>query len=102
VTLGEAIVNNEALFARVYRDQYGEQHLAAAGKYTQDVIDCTTDICNYIYDTHGRLPAHAEAIDVPGIWLQMHHVEERYYEQFFGDGLTEMHLRHDTTWQRVS
>jgi hypothetical protein len=92
------IYSDEALFARIYKGDYGEQYLAEASKYTQDVIDCTRDICNYIYDTHGRFPAHVEAIHVPGIWLQVHHVEERYYEQFFRDGLTEVHRRHDTTW----
>jgi hypothetical protein len=96
------IYSDEALFARIYKGDYGEQYLAEASKYTQDVIDCTRDICNYIYDTHGRFPAHVDAIHVPGIWLQVHHVEERYYEQFFRDGLTEMHRRHDTTWHAVS
>jgi len=96
------IYSDEALFARIYKGDYGEQYLAEASKYTQDVIDCTRDICNYIYDTHGRFPAHVEAIHVPGIWLQVHHVEERYYEQFFRDGLTQMHRRHDTTWHAVS
>jgi hypothetical protein len=96
------IYSDEALFARIYKGDYGEQYLAEASKYAQDVIDCTRDICNYIYDTHGRFPAHVEALHVPGIWLQVHHVEEHYYEQFFRDGLTEMHRRHDATWHGVS
>jgi hypothetical protein len=96
------IYSDEALFARIYKGDYGEQYLAQASKYAQDVIDCTRDICNYIYDTHGRFPAHVEALHVPGIWLQVHHVEEHYYEQFFRDGLTEMHRRHDATWHGVS
>ena len=71
------------------------RYLAEASKYTDDVIACTRDICNYIYDTHGRFPAHVEAIHVPGVWLQVHHVEEGYYEQYFRNGLTDAHRSHD-------
>jgi hypothetical protein len=43
------------------------------------VIECVRDICSYIYRTHGRFPAHCDAIQVPGVWLQAHHVAEDYY-----------------------
>jgi hypothetical protein len=92
------IYSDQALFGRIYKDRFGERYLAEASKYAQDVIECTRDICNYIYDTHGRFPAHVEAIHVPGIWLQAHHVEERYYEQYFRNGLTDAHRSHDATW----
>ena len=62
-----------------------------ASSYAAAVIECTRDICTYIYDTHGRFPAHVEAIHVPGIWLQVHHVEEQYYERYFRDGPTYLH-----------
>ena len=45
-----------------------------------DVIDCATDICNYIYETHGRFPAHVDAIYVPGVWLQAF-TRRRKYDQ---------------------
>ena len=32
---------------------------------------------------------------MPGRWLQVHHVEEGYYEKFFRNGLTDAHRRHD-------
>ncbi|GAA4491593.1 hypothetical protein GCM10023094_56200 [Rhodococcus olei] len=95
------IYSDEALFARIYKGQFGERYLAEASKYADDVIECTRDICNYIYNTHGRFPAHVEAIHVPGIWLQAHHVEERYYEQYFRNGLTDAHRDHDDTWHGV-
>jgi len=92
------IYSDPALFARIYKGQFGEQYLTEASKYGEDVIECTRDICNYIYDTHGRFPAHVEAIHVPGIWLQVHHVDEPYYEKFFRNGLTDAHRSHDHTW----
>jgi hypothetical protein len=92
------IYSDQALFARIYKGQFGERYLTEARKYGEDVIECTRDICNYIYDTHGRFPAHVEAIHVPGIWLQAHHVEEPYYEKFFRNGLTDAHHSHDHAW----
>jgi hypothetical protein len=102
VRVCEATVNDEALFARIYQGHSGAQYLAEARKYTQDGIHCSRDICNSIYDTRDRFPAQVQAIHLPGIWLQVHHVEERHHEQFFRDGLIEMHRRHDTSWHGVS
>ena len=92
------IYSDRALFNRVYNGGFGERYLGEASAYSTDVIDCTRDICTYIYDTHGRFPAHVEAIHVPGIWLQVHHVETAYYEKFFRNGLTDAHRSHNTDW----
>jgi hypothetical protein len=96
------IYSDEALFARIYQGEFGARYLKEASNYADDVIACTRDICNYIYDTHGRFPAHTEAIHVPGAWLQVHHVEEPYYERFFRNGLTDAHRSHDATWHGPS
>ena len=56
------------------------------------------DVCTYIYETHGRFPAHCDTLHVPGVWLQAHHVEEGYYQEFFRNGLTEEHQLHDQRW----
>ena len=92
------IYSDEALFHRIYNGEFGAKYLKEASAYAADVIACTRDICNYIYDTHGRFPAHSEAIHVPGAWLQTHHVEEGYYDMFFQNGLTDAHRQHDQTW----
>jgi hypothetical protein len=65
------------------------------------VIACTRDICTYIYETHGRFPAHCDTIHVPGVWLQTHHVETAYYEKFFRNGLTDEHRQHDARWHQA-
>ncbi|POF27885.1 hypothetical protein [Roseibium marinum] len=85
-------------FRKIYKDDYGERYLKEAAQYDKDVISCVRDICNYIHDTHGRFPAHCEAIHVPGVWLQVHHVELPYYEKFFTNGVTERHRNHDALW----
>jgi hypothetical protein len=89
---------DESLFQRIYQGEFGAQYLKDASNYSADVIACTTDICEYIYKTHGRFPAHCEAIHVPGVWLQAHHIEEEYYERFFRNGMTDAHRNHDQTW----
>lgn len=94
----DGIYTDDAVFDRIYREGFGRAYLKEASDYAADVIDCTIDICTYIYETHGRFPAHCEAIHVPGVWLQAHHVDEPYYERYFRDGLTEAHLSHDRLW----
>jgi hypothetical protein len=92
------VYRDDALFRRIYKGGYGPAFLAEAGDYAADVIDCARDICRYIYATHGRFPAHCDAIHVPGVWLQAHHVENEYYDRFFADGLTTAHREHDAGW----
>ena len=62
------------------------------------MIECVRDICQYIYDTHGRFPAHVDAIHVPGVWIQLHHPDIEYYDRFFRDGVTDVHRHHDDDW----
>ncbi|SFJ45241.1 hypothetical protein SAMN04515648_4102 [Phyllobacterium sp. CL33Tsu] len=89
---------DKALFAQIYKGDYGNRYLSEAAVYSSDVIECVKDICTYIYDTHGRFPAHCDAIHVPGVWLQVHHVDIDYYERFFQNGLTEAHHNHHRDW----
>lgn len=90
--------HDEALFARIYKEDYGKKYLAEAEVYSDQVIACVADICEYILKTHGRFPAHCEAIHAPGVWLQVHHVESEYYDRFFQHGLDEAHRDHDALW----
>ena len=94
----QGIYRDRAVFGRIYKGDYGDRYLAEASDYASDVIECTRDICNYIYNTHGRFPAHCETIHVPGIWIQIHHVEEAYYDRFFKSGLTRVHRDHQRNW----
>ena len=95
------LYKDQAVFERIYKGDFGGGYLAEAAEYDADVIACSRDICTYIYETHGRFPAHCDAIHAPGVWLQAHHVEDAYYEKFFRNGMTEAHGNgHDERWHR--
>ncbi|MEV0387586.1 hypothetical protein [Nonomuraea sp. NPDC050643] len=94
----DGIYSDQSTFARIYKGDHGRRYLAEAGEYDRPVIECVRDICVYLHETHGRFPAHTDAIHVPGIWLQTHHVESEYYERFFENGTTDAHARHDARW----
>jgi hypothetical protein len=92
------IYTDKGLFARIYKEDYAQRYLAEASTYDRRVIDCARDVCEYIFATHGRFPAHTDAIYVPGVWLQVHHVELDYYDRFFVNGLTNAHRMHAQHW----
>ena len=92
------IYKNSEMFAKIFKNNFGANYLKEASDYSEDVIECVRDICTYIYETHGRFPAHVDAIYVPGVWMQAHHVEIDYYDRFFRNGLTDAHRSHDTHW----
>jgi hypothetical protein len=94
----DGIYADGALFERIYRGEFGAKYLEEASDYSADVIACAGDICTYIYETHGRFPAHCDTIHVPGVWLQTHHVENAYYDKYFNSGLTDAHRLHDECW----
>jgi hypothetical protein len=65
-----------------------------------DLCEAATYPCsNIIYSTYGRFPAHVDAIHVPGIWLQAHHLDLDYYNELFQDGfIPEIHRKHQENW----
>ena len=65
---------------------------------TPDVIACVKDICNYIYDTYGRFPAHVDAMYVPGVWVQAHHLDLAYYDAFYANGYSDTQRAHQQCW----
>ena len=63
-------------------------------------IEYTKDLCNYIYDTYGRFPAHVDALYAPGMWLQFSHLELEYYDRFFDPAQYTRQTAHDALWHR--
>src|SRR5262249_38327692 len=85
-----------ALLARAYRDaKDAETYLRLENRHPPQAVRYVKDICNYIYDTYGRFPAHVDAFQVPGLWVQFHHLELEYYERFFEPGLRRTQAAHD-------
>ncbi|MER9171201.1 hypothetical protein NKI12_28510 [Mesorhizobium australicum] len=94
----DGIYKDAKLFAQIYKADFGDRYLKEAAEYGSQVIECVTDICQYIYDTHGRFPAHVDAIHAPGVWMQVHHPDIEYYDRYFKNSLTDAHRNHDHNW----
>jgi hypothetical protein len=85
-------------FQAIFKTPYDQLYLKEVPKFTPETIACTKDICNYIFQTHGRFPAHVDAIHVPGVWLQAHHIDQGYYDYLFKGGYTQTQKDHDAHW----
>ncbi len=92
------IYRDTSTFHQIYKDNFGDIYLRDSPDYSKDVIECARAVCEYIYKAHGRFPAHVDAIHVPGVWLQVHHVDDRYYDTYFRSGVTSVHRVHDDLW----
>jgi hypothetical protein len=90
--------SDDAYFRRIFQGDRGKKYLREVPHYTDDVIACAKDICTYIYERHGRFPAHCDAIYAPGVWLQAHHLDLNYYDTLFNGGYTETQQEHQQRW----
>jgi hypothetical protein len=89
---------DDVYFRRIFQGDRGEKYLKQVPHYKDEVIACTKDICTYIYERHGRFPAHCDAIFAPGVWLQAHHLDLNYYDTLFNNGYTETQRDHQRLW----
>jgi hypothetical protein len=95
----DGLFSDPALLARAYRKpQDAETYLRLAQRHPPQAVRYVKDICNYIYDTYGRFPAHVDAFHSPGYWVQFHHLETEYYERFFDPQLWRHQAAHDSLW----
>jgi hypothetical protein len=85
-------------FERVFKPGVTERFLDEVPHYTEEIIACAKEVCNYIYRTYGRFPAHVDAMYVPGIWVQAHHLDLEYYDQLFVMGYTSTQAEHQSLW----
>ncbi len=85
-------------FERIYKGDFAARYIEEVPGFTDTTIEIAKAVCNYIYDRYRRFPAHADAIQVPGIWLQAHHLDLAYYDKLFRDGYTEKHRDHEDRW----
>jgi hypothetical protein len=90
--------SDDAYFRQIFKGDRGENYIREVPHYSDDVINCTKDICTYIYRRHGRFPAHCDAIYAPGVWLQAHHLDLHYYDALFNSGYTETQREHQQRW----
>ena len=93
------VYGDEEVFSRSYQSKkYADEFLQSASHYSSQAVQYTKDICNYIYQTYGRFPAHVDAFHVPGIWLQFSHLELEYYQKYFDPGLYQRQANHQQMW----
>jgi hypothetical protein len=92
------IYEDRDYFGRIFKGDGGQRYIKEVPHYDPRVIQCVKDICTYIYETHGRFPAHVDAIYVPGVWLQVHHLDLNYYDTLFKGGYTDTHRHHQELW----
>jgi hypothetical protein len=93
-----ATYTDRAPFERIFKRGLAELYLREAPHYEDEVIACVKDIYTYIYERHGRFPAHVDTIYLPSLWLQAHHLDLDYYDHLFTHGYTETHRRQHDLW----
>jgi len=91
---------DNSVFDRAYqRSDFGDAYLKmAARRPSKEAVAYTKEICNYIYDTYGRFPAHTNAFHLPGVWLQFAHLELEFYEKYFDRDLYRRQAEHHAMW----
>jgi hypothetical protein len=87
------------IFAKPYKERaQAESFVRQMIPHSPKAVAHAKDICNYIYDTYGRFPAHTNAFYCPGIWAQFSHVEREYYEQYAQPSYWSRQAAHDALW----
>ena len=94
----QGIYKDQGYFGKIFKDDRGQRYIDEVPRYKDEVIECVQDVCTYIYETHGRFPAHVDAIYVPGVWLQAHHLDLEYYDELFTNGYTQTQREHQRLW----
>jgi len=76
--------------------------IAMEGAYPPECIQYVKDICNYIYDTYGRLPKIADTYLSAAI-IQLQHIDCDFYDQYFHKGSTWQEQReHLKVWHGIN
>ncbi|MGB9457091.1 MAG: hypothetical protein WCB12_13675 [Bryobacteraceae bacterium] len=95
------VYGDKVVFEKPYRrSDDAADFMRNAERPSKETIQYIKDICNYIYDTYGRFPAHVNSFHVPGVWLQVSHLELEYYEKYFQPNLYHRQARHHAVWGR--
>jgi hypothetical protein len=91
--------SDPAVFGKAFRNQAdAATFLQNAERYPKKGVEYVKVVCNYILDTYGRFPAHVDAFHLPGVWLQMSHLELEYYEKMYDPELYRRQAGHDAIW----
>lgn len=65
---------------------------------SEEGIECTKDICTYIYETYGKFPAFSDTMNML-YWIQAHHLDLDFYDKYFKPGAyLQTHVDHAKVW----
>jgi hypothetical protein len=66
--------------------------------YSDEMVDCLSEIAGYVYDKHGKFPGTVPTIVLPG-YVQAHHIDTDYYDEHFQPGAyLGTHANHMEDW----
>ena len=94
----DGLYTDPRYFDQVFKPGMAEKFVKEVPHYADEVVACVKAVCNYIYDTYDRFPAHVDAMFVPGVWVQAHHVDLEYYDKLYRHGCSDTQLRHEKLW----
>ena len=92
------VYRDQATFDQIFKPGLAARFLEEVPHYSPETIECCKDVCSYIYNTYGRFPAHVDAMYVPGVWVQAHHLDLNYYDEWFRNGYTDTQANHEARW----
>ncbi|MGH9222959.1 MAG: hypothetical protein ACRD2W_04075 [Acidimicrobiales bacterium] len=74
---------DKEVFATAYKDQASaDAYLRSQAPHPKESVEYTKEICRYLYETYGRFPAHTDAFNLPGLWVQVSNLELEYYDKY--------------------
>ncbi|MFL6195508.1 MAG: hypothetical protein ACJ75H_15130 [Thermoanaerobaculia bacterium] len=85
-------------FEQVFKPGLAERFVDEVPHYSEEVIEVAKAVCTYIWETYGRFPAHVDAVYVPGVWVQAHHLDLHYYDQLYRNGYSATQAQHQRLW----
>lgn len=66
--------------------------------YSEEFVDCMSEIAQYVLDTYGKFPATRPTIALTG-YVQAHHLDTEFYDAHHRPGAyLETHARHLARW----
>ena len=70
----------------------------SVSSYSDEMVDCLSEIAQYVYDKHGKFPGTIPTMVLPG-YVQAHHIDTAYYDAHYQPGAyLETHANHMQRW----
>jgi hypothetical protein len=71
-----------------------------APQISDDVINCASDLCTFIFQTYGKFPSTIDTMMMP-VMIGVHHVDLDFYSRFHKPELINARLKdHNSQWHK--